>query len=185
MAFESERLVATLFPTLQQVLLSPAAFFSSLQKTAYYKDTVLYILLLTLAGSIIGIPFASFSSLFLVPIFAFLWLGGLRLWAAIFGWAARRFAGARLTPVNAFMLVAYAFTPFLLFYAVPYFDIAAGIWSLALCAIGLVRFAQASANAAWAIVGVFFVLASPVFVIIAKGFALMPQLPQILGGRPA
>ena len=182
MAFVLDRFAETWLPTVRQALLAPGELFSGLDRIAFYKDPVAYSVTICLVSSVIAFPFINVSAMFFFPIYAGIWLAVQWFWAAYLARAAQA-AGSWLTTVNAFQIAAYAGTPLLLF-SIPWLNIMAGIWALALCWLGLVRFAGVPSRKAAIIVAVPGVIVwLPLFVVAAKVLAFLPQLPAVLGGQ--
>ncbi len=182
MAFVLDRFSETWWPDVREALMHPRTLFAGLERIAFYKDPVMYSLTICLLSSVIAFPFIDVSAMFFFPVYAGIWLAVQWLWSSYLAHAAQR-AGSWLTTVNAFQLTAYAGTP-LMFFAIPWFNIVAGIWALYLCWLGLVEFAKVPPKKAlWivALPGVFVWL--PLFVLAAKVFAFLPKLPAILGGQ--
>ncbi len=183
MTFVLDRFSETWWPTFRAALLAPRALFAGLERIAFYKDPAAYSITICLISTVVAFPFINVSAMFFFPIYAGVWLAVQWLWAAYLARAAQA-AGSWLTTVNAFQIAAYAGTP-LVFFAIPWFNIVAGVWALGLCWLGLVEFAKVEPRrAAWIVLVPGVAVWLPLFVLAAKLFAFLPQLPAILGGQP-
>ncbi|RME86750.1 MAG: hypothetical protein D6771_01350 [Zetaproteobacteria bacterium] len=181
--FSADRMMQTFFPTLAEVISKPVDFFKKMPRTAYYKDSLLYILIIFVLESVVAIPYSKFSLMFLLPAYAIAMLVWLWVWASLMG-AFARSLGSWLTTVNAFQIAAYAATPWILA-PWPWLTIPTMLWFVALNWLGLVHLGKLSASKAAIVAGILgIVLALPTGWAEMQIFHLMPKLPALLGGQP-
>ncbi len=187
--FRSDRLFDSFIAAARDVALAPGEFFAGLPKAEAYGPAIAY-LTLTMAPAFIVWALATLG--FALMFEPFIWLFTLIstwLWAWYLGWAVRVFTKRDLDTVNAFQILAYANTPFIIAW-IPWLNMIAGVWVFVLQWIGLTRTAGVSSGAALLILLVPLILlaASLGALIVALGVLaaqLGVQLPDLsAGGMP-
>lgn len=143
----------TLLLSMRDVLTSPKAFFSDLPPAAFYANSIFLATVIIFSASFIGVPFRSFTMLFMVPVSWGLGLIGLKLWSSYIAWASRSFAHVKLGAANAFHMSTYASVPLILS-AVPLLGAIAWFWSLYLMWVALTNRCQVKPSAAALIIAV-------------------------------
>ncbi len=179
--FDKNRPMQTLLWSMRDVLTSPKAFFSQLPPAAFYASSIFLGTAIILAASFIGVPFHSFTMLFMVPVSWGLGLIGLKIWSSYIAWATRSFGKAKLSNTNAFYISAYASVPMVLS-AVPVVGLISCVWSLYLMWVALVSRCQVKSSTAAIIIAIpaiLFALTATEFV--AFLFQLFPKLGQHSG----
>jgi len=176
--FDKNRPMQTLLLSMQGVLTSPKLFFSQLPPAAFYANSIFLGTVIILAASFIGVPFHSFTMLFMVPVSWGLGLIGLKFWSSYVAWATRSFGKAKLSNANAFHISAYASVPLILS-AVPVLGLISCVWSLYLMWIALVSRCHVKASTAAIIIGIpalMFAISATEFVSFL--FQVFPKLGQ-------
>jgi len=176
--FDKNRPMQTLLLSMQGVLSSPKDFFSQLPPAAFYANSIFLGTTIILAASFIGVPFHSFTMLFMVPVSWGLGLIGLKAWSSYIAWATRSFGKTKLSNANAFNISAYASVP-LVFSAVPILGLISCLWSLYLMWVALVSRCHVKSSTAGIIIAIPAILfAITATELVSFIFQLFPKLGQ-------
>jgi len=175
--FDKNRPMQTLLHSIKGMLINPGDFFSKLPAAAFYANSIFLATVVILAASFIGVPFHSFTMLFMVPVSWGLGLIGLKFWSSYISWATRSFGKAKLSKANAFYLSTYASVPLMLS-AVPVVGMISCLWSLYLMWVALISRCHVKSTTAALII----VIPAALFAVTASEFvALLFQLFPKLG----
>ena len=176
--FDKNRPMQTLLLSMQGVLKSPKNFFAQLPPAAFYANSIFLGTVIILAASFIGVPFHSFTMLFMVPVSWGLGLIGIKVWSSYIAWATRSFGKAKLSTANAFNMSAYASVP-LVFSAVPILGLISCLWSLYLMWVALVSRCHVKSSTAAIIIAIPAILFGiTATALVSFIFQLFPQLGQ-------
>ncbi len=176
--FDKNRPMQPLLLSWQGMLTSPKEFFSELPPAAFYANSIFLATIVILAASFIGVPFHSFTMLFMVPVSWGLGLIALKFWSLYISWATRSFGNAKLSKANAFYISAYASVPLMLS-AVPILGIISCLWSLYLMWIALISRCHVKPSTAAIIIGIpAIIFAVSATELVSFIFQLFPKLGQ-------
>ncbi len=171
--FEANRPAQTLISTLRTLFSQPRDFFAAMPVAIFYRNSVFFVSIIVFGLSFLAIPFYGMTMLFMFPATWGLVLIGLRFLSAYLRWAVKTFAKARLSSMNAFQLIGYAFLP-MLFSTLSWFGVVALLWSVYLLWLGLVAHCKVKAGTALTIVAV------PVFMLALLGSTLVVILSRVV-----
>lgn len=174
--FDVNRLTETLIPACKSVLTDPRNTFEQMPRTGFYKNGFALLSLITLAASIISVPFIGFVMIFMLP---FVWgmiMFSVWIWASYLSWAVRTFGKQKLNTINAFQLSAYASVPMVAGF-IPFAGLLAGLWNLYLTWVALVANAKVQKGTALVIILIPVVLLGISFgALVDLVLQLVPQL---------
>jgi len=176
--FDKNRPMQTLLLSMRGVLISPKEFFSELPVATFYANSIFLASIIIFAASFIGVPFRSFTMLFMLPVSWGLGLIGLKFWSSYISWATRSFGKAKLGKANAFHISTYACVPLMLS-ALPMLGIISFLWSLYLMWVALISRCHVKPGTAAIIIAIpAMIFAVSATELVAFLFQLFPKLGQ-------
>jgi len=168
--FTTEAIGSSLLGSVGSIALKPRLFFTSLDQTSSYRNSIIFLLLLLFVPALIdGYQIDAEHLLIMFPVMEGVGLLLAWIWTEYIYWSIKIFTDHELSHTSAFQLAAYSSTPLILDIT-PFLLLPSFIWQLYLIRQGLIRYAGVESSSVTMIIMV------PIVMLIAMCIAAIMML---------